>query len=64
LRHILATHLLERGTDLRYIQVLLGHENAKTMERYTHMTRKGFEKLVSPLDNLGLEVNFNGNTSE
>ena len=52
LRHSIKTHLLESGTDLRYIQNLFGHESSKTTDIYTHITTKGFDQIKSPLDGL------------
>lgn len=52
LRHAFATHMLEHGTDLRYIQHLLGHRSIKTTEIYSHVTNRKMAKLTSPIENI------------
>jgi integrase/recombinase XerD len=52
LRHSFATHLLDKGTDIRYIKDLLGHFNLKTTERYLHVSKKQLVNIISPFDDL------------
>lgn len=52
LRHSFATHLLEHGVDIRYIQTILGHGSSKTTEIYTHVSKESLAKIKSPLDTL------------
>ena len=52
LRHSFATHLLDKGTDIKYIKEILGHFNIKTTERYLHVSKRQLVNVVSPFDDL------------
>jgi integrase/recombinase XerD len=52
LRHSFTTHLLDKGTDIRYIKELLGHFDIKTTERYLHVCKQKIINIISPFDDI------------
>ena len=56
IRHSYATHMMDKGVGIRYIQMLLGHKSSKTTEIYTHVSQKNIKNLHNPLDDLPIFV--------